>query len=92
MEAMMSLSHSGSIQVVTKEAKLSLGVPSNMSSSFMNWSAASLGIVFSQASSIWGLAHVRIETQTSSLSSDQRSCHSRRYHPYPYSPLSTPCL
>jgi len=42
----MSLSHSGSIQVVTKEARFSLGLPSNLSSSLMIWYAASLGIEF----------------------------------------------
>lgn len=47
MEAMMSLSHSGSIHVVTKEAKFSLGFPSNISSSLIIWYAASFGIEFS---------------------------------------------
>jgi hypothetical protein len=43
----MSLSHSGSIHVVTNDAKFSLGVPSRSSSSFMIWYAASFGIAFS---------------------------------------------
>ncbi|KAJ0907809.1 hypothetical protein HanRHA438_Chr07g0303341 [Helianthus annuus] len=41
---MISLSHSGSIHVVTNEARFSLGFPSNINSSLMIWNAASLGI------------------------------------------------
>jgi hypothetical protein len=40
----MSLSHSDSIQVVTKDAKFSRGLPSSISSSLMIWYAASFGI------------------------------------------------
>jgi hypothetical protein len=40
----MSLSHSGSIHVVTKDARFSRGLPSSISSSLMIWYAASLGI------------------------------------------------
>lgn len=43
----MSLSHSGSIHVVTKEAKFNRGFPSSISSSLMIWYAASFGIEFS---------------------------------------------
>jgi hypothetical protein len=43
-EAATSLSLSGSIHVVTKDAKLSLGLPFNTKSSFMIWQAASLGL------------------------------------------------
>ena len=40
----MSLSHSGSIHVVTNDARFSRGFPSSISSSLMIWYAASLGI------------------------------------------------
>ena len=40
----MSLSHSGSIHVVTKDARFSRGFPSSISSSLMIWYAASFGI------------------------------------------------
>lgn len=43
-EAATSLSLSGSIHVVTKDAKLSTGLPFNTKSSFMIWQAASLGL------------------------------------------------
>ena len=40
----MRRSHSGSIHVVTKDARFSRGFPSSISSSLMIWYAASLGI------------------------------------------------
>lgn len=40
----MSLLHSGSIHVVTNDAKFKRGLPSSMSSSLMIWYAASLGV------------------------------------------------
>jgi hypothetical protein len=43
----MSLLHSGSIHVVTNDAKFSLGVPSKSNSSCMIWYATSFGIAFS---------------------------------------------
>jgi hypothetical protein len=65
---MMSLSHSGSIHVVTKDARFSRGLPSSISSSLMIWYAASRGIDRS------GIRYLQASTP------DQHTAHAGHHH------------
>jgi hypothetical protein len=52
----MSLSHSGSIHVVTNDAKFKRGLPSNINSSLIIWYAASFGVSFSGSRNLHNIA------------------------------------
>ena len=57
MPSRMSLSHSGSIHVVTNDARFSRGLLSSSSSSWMIWYAASLEMDFCPSSYLHACHH-----------------------------------